>query len=79
MSMDDNDGDSPSVAEQGAFSDTHALIRRLVDIDGYSAAEVGSGVLIAALSILRTAMLETEVAKLLYGYADDYATRHLGR
>jgi hypothetical protein len=37
------------------------------------------GVLIAAFSILRKAMPEADVAKLLYKYADDYATRHLER
>lgn len=75
---DDNDReDGPSAEEQHAFSETHRLIRHLIEVDGLPAVDVGTGVLIAALSGLRKHMPETEVAKILYEYADNYATRHL--
>jgi hypothetical protein len=76
LEEDDND-DGPSAAEQEAFSEAHALIRHFVEIGGLPPIDVGIGVLIAALSFLRKNLPETDVAKILYEYADDYATRHL--
>jgi hypothetical protein len=77
LKENDND-DGPSAAEQQAFTEAHALIRHLIEVDGLSPVDVGTGVLIAALSRLLKTLPETDVAALLYKYADDYATRHLG-
>lgn len=74
---EDSDDEGPSAAEQHAFSDAHALIRHLVEVEGLPPVDVGTGVLIAAISRLRKSMSETDLAALFYEYADDYATRHL--
>jgi hypothetical protein len=77
LTNNDDGEDGPSADEQHAFSEAHRLIHHLIAVDGLSAVDVGAGVLIAALSILRKHVSETEVAKILYEYADHYATRHL--
>ena len=76
MTDHEND-DRPTPDEQFAFTQANELVRRLVEVDELSASDVGNGILIAALSCLRKAMPETDVSRLLYEYADNYATRHL--
>jgi len=61
--------------EQLAFTEAHRLIEALMAEQGCSALHVGNGVLAAAISALRKVMTETDIAKLFYEYADDYATR----
>ncbi len=68
-----DDDDGPSWGEQAAFSQAYDLIARLSA--EHPAAEVGKGVFVAALSCLRKALPNKEVAKLLYEAADDYAVR----
>lgn len=67
--------DQPSAAEQFAFSQAYELVKRLREEDGLDQADIGAGLLIAALSQLREAVGDKETARLLYLYADDYATR----
>ena len=71
IGMSDYD-DEPSWA-QAAFIEVHTLIARLSA--EHPSVEVGKGVLIVALSCLRKALPNKEVAKLLYEAADDYAVR----
>jgi hypothetical protein len=61
--------------EQLAFTQALRLAEMLMTEQGCSAHHVGKGILVAAVSTLRKAMSETEIAKLFYEYADDYATR----
>ena len=65
----------PSAGEQHAFSEAHDLARKLTGEAHISGAEVGRGLLLAALSTLRKSIGHTDTAKLLYQYADDYAVR----
>jgi len=70
--MDDN---APPADEQLAFTQAHRLIEALMAEQGCSAQHVGKGVLTAAIATLCKVMTETDIAKLFYEYADDYATR----
>jgi hypothetical protein len=74
---DEEDNDGPTVAEQGAFSDAHDLVRRLIDIEQFPAFYVSKGIFIAAIVALRKTLSDEEVASFLYKRADDYATRKL--
>ena len=65
----------PSAGEQKAFTDAYDLARKLERNYHISGAEVGRGLLVAALSMLRKNVGNTDTAKLLYEYADDYAVR----
>jgi hypothetical protein len=66
----------PSAEEQFAFSQAHDLIQRCIS-EGFPAIEIGKGLLVASLVAFRKQLPEIEISKLLYEYADDYATRHL--
>ncbi len=65
----------PSAGEQFAFGEALTIATRLVESQKYTSEEVGKGILVAAIATLRIDLPSKEVAKLLYRYADDYATR----
>jgi hypothetical protein len=65
----------PSIGEQRAFSEAHDLSKRLRDDAGISGAEVGRGLLVAAIDALRKSIGNQDTAKLLYTFADAYAVR----
>ena len=73
---DTNDDEYPNPEEQFAFGKAHALVLRCI-AEGYPPLAVGRGIFIAALVAFRKTLSDTEIAKLLYEYADDYAVRHL--
>ena len=66
--------DDISYDEQRAFSDAHRVIWSLLE-QGFSPVDVGKGVLVAAISILRENLSNEDVSKIFYEVADDYATR----
>jgi hypothetical protein len=74
---DEEDDDGPTVAKQAAFSDAHALVRRLIENEELPAFDVGKGIFTAAIVALRKTLSDEEVAAFLYKWADDYATRKL--
>lgn len=65
----------PSIGEQRAFSEAYDLSKKLRDDDGISGAEVGRGLLVAAIDALRKSIGNQDTASLLYTFADDYAVR----
>jgi hypothetical protein len=73
---DANDDEYPSAGEQFAFGEARTLALRCI-AEGYPAIDVGRGIFIAALVAFKQTLTDTEIAKLLYEYADDYAVRHL--
>jgi hypothetical protein len=73
---DTNNDEYPSAGEQFAFGKARALALRCIT-EGYPALDVGRGIFIAALVAFRETLTDTEISKLLYEYADDYAVRHL--
>lgn len=70
-----NEEYEPSIGEQTSFSETHKLIKQLLEATDYTAADVGHGVLIAAVSCMRKELSYEKIAEILYEFADDYATR----
>ena len=72
MNTDKNDY---ATGQQPAFLYTSKLMCRLIQGDGFAPIEVGIGVMLAALATMRTAHSRTELAELLYRYADEYAVR----
>jgi hypothetical protein len=73
---DKNEDENPTAGEQFAFSEARDLALRCI-AEGYPALDVGRGIFIAALVAFRKALPDTEISKILYEYADDYAVRHL--
>lgn len=67
--------DDPTIGEQRAFSEAYDLSKRLLEDAGISGAEVGRGLLVAALDALRKSIGNRDTASLLYTYADNYAVR----
>jgi hypothetical protein len=77
--MSEDDSSEPTAAEQGAFSRVHDVVDEMVGREGHPAVEVGRGILTAAVVCLRKALPDEEVAKLLYGLADGWATSRFER
>ncbi|WP_152610469.1 hypothetical protein [Leisingera sp. ANG-DT] len=71
----DVQSNDPTPGQQEAFSEAHDLYKRLEAEGRVSLAEVGTGLLIAAVVVLRKAVGNKATAELLYEYADDYACR----
>ena len=67
------DNDDCATGQQPAFLYASKLMCRLIQGDGFLPMEVGTGVLLAALATMRTSHSRTELAELLYRYADELA------
>lgn len=67
--------DDCATGQQPAFLYASQLMCRLIQGDGFLPIEVGTGVLLAALATMRTSHSRTELAELLYRYADEFAVR----